>query len=196
MKVDINEVKKLKELAGVGLTDAKQALEAAGGNFDKALEAMRAKGLTKAEKRGDRETRSGLVDAYVHDNRIGAILELNCETDFVAKTPEFKELAHYIAMQIASMNPIYVSLADVPEDQIKKVRDDAEKEVGDKPAEIKAKIVDGKVAKHFEDKVLLTQKYILDDTKTVEEFIKTYIAKTGENISVRQFKRIELGVTE
>ncbi|MCL2002210.1 elongation factor Ts [Candidatus Saccharibacteria bacterium] len=196
MKVDINEVKKLKELAGVGLTDAKQALEAANGNFDKALEAMREKGLTKAEKRGDRETRSGVVDAYIHDGRIGAILELNCETDFVAKTPDFKELAHYIAMQIASMNPIYVTLADVPKAQMDKVKKEAEKEVGDKPAEIKAKIVDGKIAKHFEEKVLYTQKYILDDSKTVEEFIKTYIAKTGENISVKQFKRIELGVTE
>jgi len=196
MKVDIKEVKKLKELAGVGLTDAKQALEAANGDFDKALAEMREKGLTKAEKRGDRETRSGIVDAYVHDGRIGAILELNCETDFVAKTPEFKELAHYLAMQIASMNPLYVALADVPEEQLKKVRAEAEKEVGDKPKEIKAKIVEGKVAKQFEEKVLYTQKYILDDTKTVEDFIKTYIAKTGENISVRQFKRIELGVVE
>jgi elongation factor Ts len=196
MKVDIKEVKKLKELAGVGLTDAKQALEAANGNFDKALEAMREKGLTKAEKRGDRETRSGIVDAYVHDGRIAAILELNCETEFVAKTPDFKELAHYLAMQIASMNPLYVSLDEVPEAEMKKVKQEIEKELEGKPAEMKEKIGEGKVKKHFEEKVLLTQKYILDDSKTVDELIKTYVAKTGENITVRQFKRIELGVVE
>ncbi|MCL2371734.1 elongation factor Ts [Candidatus Saccharibacteria bacterium] len=196
MKVDIKEIKKLKELAGVGLTDAKQALETAGGNFEKALEAMRAKGLTKAEKRGDRETRCGIVDAYVHDGRIAACLELNCETEFVAKTPDFKELAHYLAMQIASMNPLYVSLEDVPAEDMKKVKKEVEKELADKPAEMREKIGEGKIKKHFEEKVLLTQKYILDDSKTVEEFIKAYIAKTGENISVKQFKRIELGVTE
>jgi len=196
MKVDIKEVKKLKELAGVGLTDAKQALEAANGNFDKALEAMREKGMTKAEKRGDRETRSGIVDAYVHDGRIAAILELNCETEFVAKTPDFKELAHYLAMQIASMNPLYVSLDEVPEAEMKKVKQDILKELEGKPKEMQEKIGEGKIKKHFEEKVLLTQKYILDDSKTVDEFIKTYVAKTGENITVRQFKRIELGVVE
>ncbi|MDR2064046.1 MAG: elongation factor Ts [Candidatus Nomurabacteria bacterium] len=197
-KVKIEDIKKLKELSGAGLTDAKNALVAANGDFDKALEAMRKKGLTKAEKRGDRETREGLIEGYVHDGRIGALVEVNCETSFVAKTPEFKELAHYLAMQVASMNPLYVSEADIPEAEKQRVQKDAENEIkGDKkPVEVKAKIVEGKVAKYFEDKVLMTQAYILDDSKTVAEFIKTYIAKTGENISVRQFRRIELGVTE
>ena len=113
--ISIEQIKKLKELSGVGLTDAKNALVEAGGDFDKALEAMRKKGLTKAEKRGDRETREGLVDAYVHDGRIAAIVEVNCETSFVAKTDEFKTLAHQIAMQVASMSPLYVSEADIPE---------------------------------------------------------------------------------
>jgi elongation factor Ts len=196
--IAVADIKKLKELTGVGLTDAKQALIEAKGDFDKAVEAMRKKGLTKAEKRGDREAREGVIDAYIHDGRIGAILELNCETRFVAKTDAFKELAHYLAMQIASMNPVYVSEADIPEADLQKARQELEDKLKDdnKPADVKAKIVDGQVKKHFEEKVLLNQKYILDDTLTVEGLIKNYIAKTGENIVVRQFKRMELGVTE
>lgn len=194
-KIDIAQIKKLKELSGVGLTDAKQALVEAKGDFDKALEAMRKKGLTKAEKRGDRETREGLIDAYIHDGRIGAIVEVNCETSFVAKTDEFKDLAHKIAMQVASMNPLYVSTDDIPED----VMSAKKKEFEDNfkgPENMKDQIIGGQVKKAFADKVLLDQPYILDDTKTVADFIKDNIAKTGENITVRQFKRIELGVTE
>ncbi len=197
-EIRIEDIKKLKELSGAGLTDAKVALVEAQGDFDKALEAMRKKGLTKAEKRGDRETREGLVDSYVHGGRIGAVVEVNCETSFVAKTDEFKDLTHKIAMQVASMNPMYVSEADIPEEALAKVRAEAEAELkGDKkPAEIKAQIVEGKVRKAFEDKVLLNQPYILDDSKSVGAFITEAIAKTGENIVVRQFRRIELGVTE
>ena len=196
--IKIEDIKKLKELSGAGLTDAKNALVEAKGDFDKALEAMRKKGLTKAEKRGDRETREGLVDAYVHDGRIAAIVELNCETSFVAKTDEFKDLAHKIAMQVASMSPLYVGTADIPAKELEKARKAAEEELKDdkKSADIKEKIIDGKINKQFADKVLLSQPYILEDSKTVEAFIKDAIAKTGENITVRQFKRIELGVTE
>ena len=107
-EITIELIKKLKELSGVGLTDAKAALVEAKGNFDQALEAMRKKGMTKAEKRGDRETREGIIESYIHDGRLGAIVEVNCETSFVAKTDEFKDLAHKIAMQIASMNPVAV----------------------------------------------------------------------------------------
>jgi elongation factor Ts len=197
-KITVEDIKKLKELTGVGLTDAKKALVEAGGDFEKAVDAMRKKGLTKAEKRGDRDTREGVIDSYIHDGRIGAILELNCETSFVAKTEDFKNLAHYLAMQIASMNPVYVSESDIPTKDLEKVRKEAEDKLKDdkKPADVKQKIVDGQVKKNFEDKVLMSQKYILDDSKTVEEFIKGYIAKTGENITVKQFKRMELGVTE
>ncbi len=193
--VSIEDIKKLKELSGVGLTDAKQALVEADGDFDKALEAMRKKGLTKAEKRGDRETREGLVESYIHDGRIGAIVEVNCETSFVAKTDEFKDLAHKIAMQVASMNPLYVSTEDIPAD----VMDAKKKEFEENfkgPENMKDQIIGGQVKKAFADKVLMDQPYILDDTKTVAEFIKDNIAKTGENITIRQFKRIELGVTE
>lgn len=196
-EITIEQIKKLKELSGVGLTDAKNALVEAKGDFDKALEAMRKKGLTKAEKRGDRETREGLVDAYVHDGRIGAIVEVNCETSFVAKTDEFRDLTHKIAMQVASMNPMWVSEAEIPEEQLAVARKEAEAGLtGKEPADKKDAIVAAKVSKSFADKVLLNQAYILDDSKTVMEFIKDAIAKTGENITVKQFRRIELGVSE
>ena len=194
-EITIESIKKLKELSGAGLTDAKKALVEAKGDFDKALEAMRKKGLTKAEKRGDRETREGLIEAYIHDGRLGAIVEVNCETSFVAKTEEFKTLAHQIAMQIASMNPLYVSEEDIPAaDKEAKIKELESNFKG--PENMKDKILDGQVKKAFSDKVLMNQPYILDDSKTVEQFIKEAIAKTGENITIRQFKRIELGVTE
>lgn len=195
MAISIDDIKKLKELSGVGLTDAKHALEDANGDFDKALEAMRKKGLTKAEKRGDRETREGLVESYIHGGRLGAIVEVNCETSFVANTDEFKALAHNLAMQIASMNPLYVSMETVPEEA--KAAKMAELEANFKgPENMKEQILEGQMKKAFGEKVLLNQAYILDDTKTVEQYIKDNIAKMGENITVRQFHRIELGVTE
>lgn len=193
--ISIELIKKLKELSGVGLTDAKQALVEAKGNFDAALEAMRKKGMTKAEKRGDRETREGIIESYIHDGRLGAIVEVNCETSFVAKTDEFKELAHKIAMQIASMNPIYVSMDDIPEDVLNAKKKEYEANFKG-PENMKDQIIGGQLKKAFSDKVLLEQPYILDDSMTVSQFIKEAIAKTGENITVRQFKRLELGVTE
>ena len=193
--ISIELIKKLKELSGVGLTDAKQALVEAKGDFDKALEAMRKKGMTKAEKRGDRETREGIIESYVHDGRLGAIVEVNCETSFVAKTDEFKELAHKIAMQVASMDPKYVTFEDVPASELKAKK----KEFEDKfkgPENMKDQIIEGQLKKAFSDKVLMEQPYILDDSLTVAGFIQEAIAKTGENITIRQFKRLELGVTD
>lgn len=198
MAVSVEEIKKLKELTGLGLTDAKKALIEAEGNFDKALEALRKKGLTKAEKKGDREAREGLIEAYVHGGRIGVIVEVNCETDFVARTEDFKNFAHQIAMQIAAMAPVYATEADIPAEEITRVKAEAEERVlkEGKPAEIAAKIVDGQVKKYFAEKVLLSQTYIMDDSKTVEQFLKETVAKLGENIVIRQFSRIELGVNE
>ncbi len=194
-EITIEQIKKLKELSGVGLTDAKKALVEAKGDFDKALEAMRKKGLTKAEKRGDRETREGLIDAYIHDGRLGAIVEVNCETSFVAKTDEFKTLVHQIAMQVASMNPLYVSEEDIPEvDRKAKLKELETNFKG--PENMKDQILEGQMKKAFADKVLMNQPYILDDSKTVADFIKESIAKTGENITIKQFKRLELGVSE
>lgn len=198
MGVSIDDIKKLKELTGVGLTDAKVALVEADGNFDKALEAMRKKGLTKAEKKGDREAREGLIDSYVHSGRIGVVVEVNCETDFVARLDGFKEVAHEIALQIAAMSPVYITEADIPEAEIARVRAECEEKVASegKPADIAAKIVDGQVKKYFAEKVLYSQTYIKNEKQTVADYIKENIAKLGENVVVRQFKRIELGVNE
>lgn len=198
MSVSIDDIKKLKELTGIGLTDAKTALTEADGNFDKALEVLRKKGLTKADKKSDREAREGIIDSYVHGGRIGVLVEVNCETDFVARTDGFKAFAHAIALQIASMSPRYISEADIPAEELERVRLEAkEKVIADgKPAEMADKIVEGQVKKHFADKVLLNQAYIMDDSMTVETFVKENIGKMGENIIIRQFKRIELGVNE
>jgi elongation factor Ts len=198
MAVTIEDIKKLKELTGVGLTDAKQALVEVDGDFDKALEAMRKKGLTRAEKKGDREAREGLIDSYVHGGRIGVVVEVNCETDFVARLDDFKKFAHEIAMQVAAMSPKYVTEADIPAEEIDRVRKEAQERIASegKPADIAQKIVDGQVKKHFAEQVLVSQQFILDDKKTVEQYVKENIAKLGENIVIRQFKRIELGVNE
>ena len=198
MGVSLDDVKKLKELTGLGLGDAKNALVDADGDFDKALEALRKKGLTKAEKKGDRETREGIVDSYVHSDRIGVVVEVNCETDFVARLPEFREFAHQMAMQIAAMSPAYPTMEDVPADvyEAKKAELLASDSLKNKPAEMAEKIVEGQLKKHFAEQVLSEQVFVLDDSMTVGERIKQQIAMNGENIRVSQFKRIELGVTE
>ena len=198
MSVSIDDIKKLKELSGIGLTDAKAALVEADGDFDKALEALRKKGVTKAEKKGDREAREGIIDSYVHSGRIGVLVEVNCETDFVARLDGFKTFAHEIALQIAAMAPTYVSEADIPAEEIERVRSEAKERViaEGKPADLADKIVDGQVKKHFEEKVLLTQTYIKNDKQTVADFLKENVAILGENLVIRQFKRIELGVSE
>jgi elongation factor Ts len=198
MGVSLDDVKKLKELTGLGLGDAKNALVDADGDFDKALEALRKKGLTKAEKKGDRETREGIIDSYVHSDRIGVVVEVNCETDFVARLPEFREFAHQMAMQIAAMSPVYPTLEDVPADiyDAKKAELLASDTLAGKPADIAEKIVEGQLKKHFAEQVLSEQVFVLDDSMTVGERIKQQIAKNGENIRVSQFKRIELGITE
>lgn len=202
MGVSLDEIKKLKELTGVGLTDAKKALTEAEGDFDKALEAMRKKGLTKAEKRGEREAREGLIESYVHSDRIGVLVELNCETDFVARTDNFRELAHEIALQVAAMSPKWVSEADIPEVEKTRKRDElvaaakADPKNAKKPADILDKIIDGQLNKYFSELVLLDQPYWKDDSKTVDTLVKEGIARLGENIVVRRFARFELGVSE
>src|SRR5690606_30325606 len=159
MAISVEDIKKLKELTGVGLTDAKNALVEDDGDFDKALEAMRKKGLTRAEKKGDREAREGIVDRYVHSERIGVGLELNCETDFVARLEDFKRLAHELSMQVAAMNPKYVTEDDIPAEEVERVRTEAMERATNegKPADIAEKIVDGQVKKHFGEQVLMSQ---------------------------------------
>lgn len=198
MAITIDDIKKLKELTGIGLTDAKKALVDADGDFEKALGELRKKGLTKAEKKGDRETREGLIESYVHSDRIGVVVEVNCETDFVARLPEFKEFAHQVAMQIAAMNPSYSTVEDIPADvyEAKKKELLESDDLKKKPEAMREQIVEGQLKKYFAEQVLAEQAFVLDDSKTVGELIKEQIALRGENVRVSQFKRIELGVTE
>jgi len=195
MAVSLDDVKRLKSLTGVGLTDAKKALEEVAGDFDKALEAMRKKGLTKAEKRGEREARAGLIGTYNHDGRIGVLLEVNCETDFVARNEIFTDLVKDIAMHVAASAPLYVNVDDVPSGEREKVETEfTDKAKNDgKPAEMIEKIVEGMVKKHFSERCLMDQPYIKNPDQTVGQYIKEHIAKLGENIVVRRFARMQLG---
>jgi translation elongation factor EF-Ts len=198
MGVSLDEVKKLKELTGVGLTDAKNALTEADGDFDAALTAMRKKGLTRAEKKGGREAREGLIDAYVHSGRIGVVVEVNCETDFVAKTEEFKTLVHDIALQISASSPAYISLDDIPQEEKDRITQEfSEKAKSEgKPVAMIEKIIAGQITKYFSEKTLLEQPFVKNPDQTIGELVKDHIARLGENIIVRQMRRIELGVTE
>lgn len=193
--MDVEQIKRLKSLTGVGLTDAKQALADAKGDFDKALKAMRVKGLAKADKKSEREARAGLVDAYVHSHRIGVTVEVNCETDFVARTDDFKALVHDIAMHIAASAPTYVKRDDVSKSALDKETQLIKEELSNqkKPAAMQDKILAGKLDKWYEETTLMEQPYIKDPDITVGDYVKRAIAKLGENIVIRRFSRIELG---
>lgn len=195
MAVDIALVKRLKDLTGVGLTDAKAALEETDGDFDKALEAMRKKGLTKAEKRGEREARAGVIGTYNHDNRIGVLVEVNCETDFVARNDIFTSLVKDVAMHIAASSPEYVNVEDVPAEVRAQITAEfSEKaQASNKPAEVVAKIVEGQVAKYFAERCLLDQPFIKNPDLTMGDYIREHNARLGENIVVRRFSRMALG---
>lgn len=195
MSVSIDEIKRLKELTGVGLTDAKAALTEADGDFDKALEAMRKKGMTKAEKRGEREAREGKIGSYLHDNRIGVLVEINCETDFVAKNEKFEELLKDVAMHIAASAPVYVSQDDIPADVKEAKTEEFSEKVKDegKPADMIEKIVGGQVKKYFAEQCLLEQPFIKNPDITVGDLVKDANAQLGENIVVRRFSRMQLG---
>jgi len=194
-EISIDEIKRLRELTGVGITDAKAALVEAGGDFDKALEAMRKKGLTKAEKRGEREARAGIVGTYNHDNRIGVLVEVNCETDFVARNELFTDLVKDIAMHIAASSPEFVSTEDIPADvQEAKKAEFADKAKSEgKPENMIDNIVDGMLKKHFAERCLMDQPFVKNPDQAVGDYVKEHIAKLGENIVVRRFNRIALG---
>lgn len=198
MAVKIEDVKRLKELTGVGLTDAKAALEEAKGDFDKALEAMRKKGLTKAEKRGEREARAGVVSTYNHDNRIGVLVEVNCETDFVARNEIFTDFVKDVSMHIAASNPEFVSSDDIPAEvsEAKKIEFSEKAKAEGKPEKMIDNIVEGMLKKHFAEKCLLDQPFIKNPDISVDEYVKEHNAKLGENIVVRRFSRMALGEIE
>ncbi|WP_456465894.1 translation elongation factor Ts [Persephonella sp.] len=196
MAVDAKLVKTLREMTGAGILECKKALEETNGNLEEAVELLRKRGIAKAAKKAGRETKEGIIHAYIHaGGRVGVLLELNCETDFVAKNELFKELANELALQIAAMRPQYVSRDTVPKEVIEKEGEIArEAAIAEgKPEHIAEKIAEGKVEKFLKEVCLLEQPYIKDDKKTVEDLIKEYIAKLGENIQVRRFTRYEIG---
>ncbi len=199
MTVSVEQVKKLRAATGAGILDCRKALEEAGGDFDKAVEILRKKGAAKAAKKAGREAKEGIIDVYSHGGgRIGVMVELNCETDFVARTEEFRHLAHEIALQIAAMSPRYVSEEDVPEEVLEKEREIARERARaqGKPEHVLDRIVEGMISKFLDEVVLLRQTYIRDDSKTIRDLITEAIAKIGENIVVRRFVRWEVGGEE
>lgn len=195
-EVTIENIKKLRDATGAGMMDAKAALTEAKGDFDKAVELMRLKGIAKAGKKADRVASNGVVQSYVHGEKIGVLVEINCETDFVARTEDFKTFARDIAMHIAATNPTYLSSETVDPKALKKETETIKKEVlaSGKPAEFADKMVEGKLKKWYEQVCLLEQPFIKDDSKTIDELTKEVIGKLGENIVIKRFSRLELGV--
>ncbi|MBO8159380.1 translation elongation factor Ts [Thermosyntropha sp.] len=189
-------VKELRERTGAGMMDCKKALMETNGDIEKAIDELRAKGLAKAAKKSGRIASEGVVDSYIHaGGRIGVLVEVNCETDFVAKTEEFKNLVHDIAMQIAAANPEYVKREDVPEDVVAREREVLKAQALEegKPEKVIEKMIEGRMEKFFKEKCLLEQPFIKDPDKTVQELVHEHIAKIGENINIRRFVRYEVG---
>ena len=189
-------VKKLRDKTGAGMMDCKRALEAANGDMEAAIDHLRKKGAATAAKRADREANQGVVEAYIHaGGRIGVMVELNCETDFVAKTPGFKQLAHDIAMQAAAMNPQYILRENITQATIDKeleiYREQAKNE--GKPAQIADKIAQGRLDKFYQEFVLMEQSFIKDSGKTIKDIIDEEIGRVGEKITIKRFVRYQLG---
>lgn len=195
MSVSIEDIKKLREATGAGMMDAKAALTEAKGDFDKAVEIMRLKGMAKASKKADRTASAGIIKSYVHGDKIGVLVEINCETDFVARTDDFKEFASDIAMHIAASNPSYVNKNSVDKVELKKETELIKKEVAKsgKPAEFADKIVEGKLQKWYQEICLCDQPFVKDPDKTIDDITKEIIGKLGENIVIKKFSRLELG---
>jgi elongation factor Ts len=196
MSIPAEDIKTLREKTGAGILDCRKALEEADGDIEKAITVLREKGMADAEKRSERETSNGILELYSHiGGRVGVMVEVNCETDFVARTPEFQELAHEIALQIAAMSPHWVSEEQIPEEILKTEKDVAKNRALDegKPENVIDRIVEGRVNKFLDETCLLRQEYIRDESKTVDVLIKETIASIGENIDVRRFVRWEVG---
>ncbi len=191
----IEEIKELRQQTGVSVSECKRALEESSGDLKKAKELLRQWGKEVADKKSERETSEGIVDSYIHPNRkLGVLLELNCETDFVAKSKEFQSLAHEICLQIAAAKPLFLREEDINEkvlDGERKIYEEQVKDSG-KPEEITKQIVEGKLKKYKEQISLLSQPWIKDESKTIGELLKDSIAKIGENISIKRFERFEI----
>jgi len=196
MAISMDLVKELREKTGAGMLDCKNALEKANGDINKAIELLREKGLSVAQKRSSKVASQGAIGSYIHMNgKIGVLLEVNCETDFVANTEDFQNFLHEVAMQIAAANPKYVRREEVPEDIIAKEKEIYTKQLEEqkKPPQVIEKIVAGKIEKFYEEVCLMDQPYIRDDKKKINDLLKELVAKLGENIVVRRFARFQLG---
>ncbi len=196
MEITADAVKQLRQTTGAGIMDCKNALKETDGNLEKAIEYLRKKGIAKAEKRLGRETKDGMIDSYIHPgSKLGVLLEVNCETDFVAKTKDFKTFVHDVAMQIAATNPMVVTRAELPQQIIDKemniYKTQAQNEK--KPEHIAEKIAAGRMEKFYQEVVLMEQGFVKDPDKTIEQLLKEVIGKIGENISIRRFVRYQLG---
>jgi len=196
MEITTAMVKELREATAAGILDCRKALEASGGDFDKAVDYLREKGLIKAAKRMDREAKDGKVTAYIHaGGRIGVLVEVNCETDFVARTTEFQTFVSDIAMQIAAMAPKYIRREDIPAAVIAREREILRTQALEegKPENVIDRVVDGRLEKYYKEACLLEQDFIRDEERTIEELLKEQINKLGENTIIRRFVRFELG---
>ncbi len=196
MEITTAMVKDLRQATAAGILDCRKALEVAEGDFDKAVDYLREKGLAKAAKRVDREAKDGLIVSYIHGGgRIGVLVELNCETDFVARTDEFKTMVNDIALQIAAMSPRYVKREDIPAAVLEHERQLYRAQALDegKPESVVERIVDGRMDKFYKEVCLLEQAFIRDEERTIDDLIKEQITKTGENMVLRRFARFELG---
>lgn len=194
-KIDTKTVQRLREKTGVSIMECKRALEKSGGDEEKAIQILKMEGKLKALKKSERKTKDGIIESYIHSNRkLGVLLELRCETDFVAKTEEFKNLAHDIAMHIAASNPYYIKPEDIPNEVVESQKNlfREEFENVDKPKNIIDSIVDGKMKKYFSEVCLLNQPFVKDLDKTVGDLIQESIAKVGENIEIEKFARFEI----
>ncbi len=199
MSVSAKEVKALRDRTGAGMMDCKRALQETDGEFETAVDLLRTKGAAKAAKRADKATNEGTVGHYLHHGaRIGVLVELNCETDFVANTEEFRELARDLAMHVAATNPVSVRSEDLPEGVIQRERQIYLEQVKaeGKPESIQEKIIEGKMRKFFEESTLLKQPFVKNPDRTIEDLITEISSKTGEKIQVARFARLEVGVSE
>jgi len=188
------DIKKLRFKTSAGMMECKDALKESNGDIDKAIEILRKKGITKAAKKASRIAGQGIIETYVHTGgRIGVMLEVNCETDFVARNNEFKQLTKDLAMQVAAANPVYVSREEIPKEILEKEREIFASQIKDKPDNVVEKIVEGKITKYFSETCLLEQPFIKDPDKKVNELVASAIATLGENIVIKRFKRFEVG---
>lgn len=195
-KIDTLKIQKLREITGLGLMDCKKALEETDGDIEKAIDLLRKKGAAVAAKRADKSTSEGLVHAYIHPGaRIGVLVEINCETDFVAQTSDVKEFAHNLCLHIAALKPLYIEPKDVDPKMVEHERTIFKEQMinSGKPEKILDQIVEGKLAKLYGEICLLQQVYIKNDQFTIDQILKELIAKTGENIKIKRFSRFEVG---